>query len=257
MQSPLLPWEVIERVIGHSGDHPETLHSFSLTCRQLRPRALCFMVADAKFKTRDQIFDFCDFLQAKPHLKPLVRSIAVDPVHFAPFPLLHILPNLSAISFISQLHNEGDHSSEDGGLVDGGDSVDHSDSVADDDSSEDGILPEDGASPLALDLYEFDDEHGNGSQFFRPIVLNRSTVTCCKLSGTRIQALHLSHLSFSTYLDFARLLLTFTSIFRLTCDETIIRAEGNRAHLDAIKQRLSERLHLLTVSFCLLSVRES
>ena len=79
MQSPLLPWEVIERVISHahSDDDPEleTLFSFSLTCHQLRPRALCFMVADVGFKNRDQIFSFCNFLQAKPHLTHLVHSI--------------------------------------------------------------------------------------------------------------------------------------------------------------------------------------
>lgn len=96
----MLPWEVIERIIGHCGDHPKTLRSFSLTCRDLRPRALCLLVSDVHFVDRDQIFNFCDFLEASPHLKPFVRSIAVDPDDFAPFPVLHILPNLSSLTFV-------------------------------------------------------------------------------------------------------------------------------------------------------------
>ena len=104
MPSPLLPWEVIERVIGHSGDDFKTLLNFSLTCRDLRPRALCLLVADVRFKRRDQIFDFCDFLRANPHLKPLVCSIAIRPCDFAPFPLLSILPNLSKLKFYLPLN---------------------------------------------------------------------------------------------------------------------------------------------------------
>ena len=101
MDSPLLPWEVIERVIGHSSDHSSTLYNLSLTCRQLRPRALCLMVAHVALKSRERIFDFCAVLQAKPHLKPLVRSTVVDPTDFAPVPFLRILPNLSEIRFTS------------------------------------------------------------------------------------------------------------------------------------------------------------
>ena len=112
--SPLLPWEVIERVISHSYEPaigtpqryrwpitPESILNFSLTCRDLRPRSLCFLVANAILYTRDKAFDFCDFLEAKPHLQPFVRSISVDPENFAPIPLLqvHVLPNLSRVEF--------------------------------------------------------------------------------------------------------------------------------------------------------------
>lgn len=102
MQFPLLPWEVIERVISYSGDHRGTILSFSLTCRDLRPRSLCLLVADATFEGREQTFDFCDFLQTNPYLKAFVRSIAVDPNHFSPVPLFNVLPNLSDITFTSQ-----------------------------------------------------------------------------------------------------------------------------------------------------------
>ena len=193
MASPLLPWEVIERVIGHSGDDFQTLLNFSLTCRDLRPRTLCLLVAEVYFKDRDQIFDFCDFLQVNPHLKTLVCSIAVKPGDFAPFPLLSILPNLSKLKFYPPPNTR----QQDRKAV---------------------------------------------------MVLNRSTVSCCKSLGTNIQALHLSQLSFPTLLEFARLLLTFTDLKDLCCSRVLIRAKGNQAHVNVIKQRMSNRLHLSTVS---------
>ena len=101
MGSPRLPWEVIERIINHSGDHPQTLCSLALTCRQLRPRSRCLMVSRAVFKSRDHIFAFVDFLDGNPHLKPLVHSIVVELMDFPPFPLLHILSNLTEIEFNS------------------------------------------------------------------------------------------------------------------------------------------------------------
>ena len=188
MASPRLPWEVVERIIGHSGDEPETLLRFSLTCRNLRPRALCLLVSDVYFKRRVKIFDFCDFLEANAHLKPFVRSVTMSPDNFAPFPLLSILPDLADLTFIGY------------------------------------------------------DLHATIT------VLNRSSLVCCKRFGVHIQTLHLSDLSFPTYLEFARLLLAFTNIRYLFCSDVIIKSEGNRAPLDVMKPRMSERLHLLTVS---------
>lgn len=234
MQSPLLPWEVIERVISHShsGDdlEVETLSSFSLTCHQLRPHALCCMVADVGFKNRDQIFSFCDFLHAKPHLNPLVRSIVVNPVDFAPFPLLHILPNLSKIRLYSLFHSEDYYSV---------------DSSNEGNSSEDRRVA-DGHSSQDRDASRC--RRRRRREVLHPVVLNPSTLVCCQRFGTHIQALHLFVVSFSTYLDFARVLLAFANITHLTCEHTIIRAEGDSAPLEVIKRRLSERLRLLAVS---------
>ena len=92
-----LPWEVIERVIDHSRGHPKTLKILALTCRQLLPRTRLFMFSSIRFDSRDHVFAFVDFLQKNPHLMPVVRSIVVWPPDLAPFPLLHILPNLSEI----------------------------------------------------------------------------------------------------------------------------------------------------------------
>lgn len=96
--SILLPWELIERIIGHSS-HPETISNFSLTCHQLRPRSLSLLVINVTLRSRSKAFLFCDFLEAKPHLKPFVRSLIIRPNDFAPIPLLCILPNLSEIKF--------------------------------------------------------------------------------------------------------------------------------------------------------------
>ena len=96
--SPRLPWELIERIIGHCGDDPELLRNFSLSCPQLRPRSLCLMVADVKLKKREQIFAFRDFLGTHPHLRQLVASIRTWPDTSAPFHILHILPNVTKIT---------------------------------------------------------------------------------------------------------------------------------------------------------------
>ncbi|KAI1785777.1 hypothetical protein LXA43DRAFT_104173, partial [Ganoderma leucocontextum] len=102
MDSHQLPWEVIERVIDHSGGHPNTLRSLSLTCSQLRPRSRCLMFSRVDLRSRNAVFEFLDFLQDNPILKSFVRSIVVQPDDLAPFPLLHILSNLSEITFTAR-----------------------------------------------------------------------------------------------------------------------------------------------------------
>ena len=100
MQSPRLPWEVIERVISHSRREPNSLRAFSLTCRELLPRSRCVMLeAGVRLKSRDHAFALADFLQDNPHLKRFIRSIIVQPDDLPPFPLLRILSGLSEITF--------------------------------------------------------------------------------------------------------------------------------------------------------------
>ena len=97
--SPVLPWEVIERVIDQSCDDPSTLHNVSLTCRQLRPRSISHMFRHFDLKTRDHVFSLCEYLLRKSHLRQLVRSIAIHPSYFMPCPLLHVLYNLTECTF--------------------------------------------------------------------------------------------------------------------------------------------------------------
>ena len=189
MAFPLLPWEVIERVISHSSDDFKTLRNFSLTCHDLRPRAFCFLVAYyVYFKGRDRIFDFCDFLRDNPHLKPFIRSVTMEFRDFSPCPLLSIVPNLSEIKFVGHW----------------------SDTIS--------------------------------------TILHQSILKFCKANATHIQTLHLSQLFFPTFLDFARLLLTFTNLNDLCCSGVIIEAERDQEHVDGMKRRLSDRLHLSAVS---------
>ena len=103
--SLLLPWEVIERVIEHASDDHDLLRSFSLTCRQLRPRSFALIVAQYIFlDSRDRVSDFSDYLLSNPELQPLIHSISISPADFRPFPLVNMLPHLSALRFISPRH---------------------------------------------------------------------------------------------------------------------------------------------------------
>ncbi|EJF60375.1 hypothetical protein DICSQDRAFT_62917 [Dichomitus squalens LYAD-421 SS1] len=98
--SPRLPWEVIERIIGHSGDYWRTLCSLSLTCKQLRPYSLWLMVADVTFSRSEKIFAFRDFLCTQPQFRPFVRSISMgDPTYLA-FHLRYLLPNVTQMTML-------------------------------------------------------------------------------------------------------------------------------------------------------------
>ena len=107
--SPRLPWEVIERVIEHAHDDFEVLDSFSLTCRQLRPRSFALIIARYVYlDSRDRILAFSDFIQKEHKLQPLVQSISISPADFRPFPLVHMLPHLSTLLFTSPGYRNGD-----------------------------------------------------------------------------------------------------------------------------------------------------
>ena len=97
-----LPWEIIERVIENASDDRDLLRSFSLTCRQLRPRSFNLIIAQYVFlDSRDKVSDFCDFLLKRTELKSLIHSIAISPADFPPFPLVKVLPHLSTLGLIS------------------------------------------------------------------------------------------------------------------------------------------------------------
>ena len=106
-----LPWEVIERVIDHSASHTRTLRSFALTCSQLNPRSTFTLYRHLEFKKRDQIFDVCDVLRAKPHLQQCVQSISVNIDEFSPHPLLCMLPHLSEIKIYESWFKVSSHGS--------------------------------------------------------------------------------------------------------------------------------------------------
>ena len=205
--SLLLPWEVIERIISHCDCdskwwlNPKLILNFSLICRELRPRSLCLLVSHPVLSSSNKVFDFCDFLRGKPHLKPLVHSISVNPKDFAPVPLLRIVPNLSEIRFMV---------------------------------------------PPTREKIRFTVSSAFAERSFKPTVLNQSSLKSCQLLSGRIQTLCLSMLSFTTCLQLLRVLSAFERIERLVFSNVVINAEGEQAPLDVARQRLSQRLRLLT-----------
>ena len=85
----------------HTTDNFDLLRSFSLTCRQLRPRSFNLIIAQYVFlDSRDKVSDFCDFLLKRTELKSLIHSIAISPADFRPYPLVNMLPHLSKLLFI-------------------------------------------------------------------------------------------------------------------------------------------------------------
>lgn len=79
--------------------------------------------------------------------------------------------------------------------------------------------------------------------------LNQSILVCFHPLSAHIQTLCLSDLYLETYLHFFRFLSAFPRIIHLICDNNRINGEGEPRHLEMAKQRLSQRLRLVTVSF--------
>ncbi|TBU21332.1 hypothetical protein BD311DRAFT_598576, partial [Dichomitus squalens] len=101
MQSPTLPWEVIERAIDCCSGDNATLCACALTCSQLHPRSLFVLFANVDIKTHKQLMKFYEAVQAKPHLQPVVQSLSFPWDQFSPFSLLSILPGLRHVTFDS------------------------------------------------------------------------------------------------------------------------------------------------------------
>ena len=99
---PLLPWEVVERIIEYASDDLELLRSFSLTCRQLRPRSFSLIVARYIFLgSRDRVSGFYDFLLENAELRSSIQSLTISPADFSPVPLVNMLSRLSTLIFVS------------------------------------------------------------------------------------------------------------------------------------------------------------
>ncbi|TBU37571.1 hypothetical protein BD309DRAFT_876163 [Dichomitus squalens] len=99
MQSLTLPVEVVEGVVDCCSGDATTLLAFSLTCRDIHPRSILVLYTHVELEDRDQLFDFCDALKAKPERQPIVQSLLIYGEDFAPYPLLSMLPALRHIKF--------------------------------------------------------------------------------------------------------------------------------------------------------------
>ena len=74
---PLLPVEILEKVVDYCSGIPYTLCNLSLTCRQLLPRTRYHLFASIMIKGADlqRLYSFCDALNAHPKLGSLIRSV--------------------------------------------------------------------------------------------------------------------------------------------------------------------------------------
>ena len=223
MDTPRLPWEVIERAIDISCGHPNTLCSLALTCRQLRSRSRLVMFRRVQLESSDHVFDFVAFLQANPQLKTLVRTIVVTPAAFGPS-LLYILPNLSSIECVDESQLEEPEDEEEGGEY------------------ELFNIPDRTHPPTSVGIH-------------RSLAVHHTSLACFTRLGAHIQTLSLNSVSFPTTLSFAQMLLAFASITRLVCKKVEIETASNGASLEVVARRLSERMQLkeFVVSICLIN----
>ena len=96
-----------------------------------------------------------------------------------------------------------------------------------------------------------------------PHTLHQRSLTCCKLFGGSIETLYLScDTGPWTLQKISELLMAFKNIRTLICAGIHFASEEDTAHIQAIKQRMSERLHLrsVTVSYpfaCLFIITNS
>ncbi|TBU41763.1 hypothetical protein BD309DRAFT_824625, partial [Dichomitus squalens] len=70
---PMIPTEVVEYVIDDLWDDIYTLHSFSLTCRDLVPRSRCYIFSDVRIVGQGQLNSFLNLLTASTAIPSLVR----------------------------------------------------------------------------------------------------------------------------------------------------------------------------------------
>ncbi|TBU23028.1 hypothetical protein BD311DRAFT_596908, partial [Dichomitus squalens] len=98
-QSPVLPWEVIERAIDLCAGDKATLCALALTCSHLHPRSLFVLFTNVDIQSQDQLMKFHDAVQAAPHLQSVVQSLSFPWDNFSPFSLLSILPGLRHVTF--------------------------------------------------------------------------------------------------------------------------------------------------------------
>ena len=82
--------------------------------------------------------------------------------------------------------------------------------------------------------------------------LHHSSLAAFRSHGTHVQTLRLQYVSFSSG-AFIRVLLALTSLTHLTCMNVEgIMANGNKAHLEGLKRRLSKQMCLKTLTVSVL-----
>ena len=111
-----LPIDVQETVIDESADDVDTLRQCALTCRDWLPRSRFHLLSAICISTQEDIYSFCDYLDAHPERRSLVRSITMAPdvaekrpaclVGTFPVSLLSRLPKLQGWALRNRLPNK-------------------------------------------------------------------------------------------------------------------------------------------------------
>ena len=108
-----LPWEVMERIIKHASSDLNLLLSFSLTCRQLRPRSFSLIIAKyVLLGTKDQMSALCSFLRKNTKFQVFVHSITISLADFSPSPLVKMIPHISTLRLVSHIYEKYDDPQE-------------------------------------------------------------------------------------------------------------------------------------------------
>ncbi|KAI1785428.1 hypothetical protein LXA43DRAFT_847041, partial [Ganoderma leucocontextum] len=71
------PVEVQEHVIDRSAVDVLTLRNCALTCRVWLPRSRLHLFSTIRISTQEDIYSFCDLLDAEPDRRMMVRSITM------------------------------------------------------------------------------------------------------------------------------------------------------------------------------------
>ena len=206
-----LPWEVIEQVVEQLWDRRDTLHNFSLVCRQLHPLSSALFWAHIDVKSRDHCLQLCETIRGAPHIGTLVRSITVSALHLTPS-LLYVFPNLSNVTVISPF-------------------------VADRYSAV--------ASSEYIPYSNIGGAHTKSVDQRPTLQLHPSSLTCYQQLGTHISTLHLVNSPFLSSLGFAQVLLAFKRIKHLSLDKVLIlQPVALHGPHDVLSRRLSAELQL-------------
>ena len=112
-----LPLEVEENIIDHLHDHTSTLLDCSMVCKSWIPRARFHLFRSISIRYKDELDEICNFLDANPSLRSLVRTVTLSGIDFcqpelfevAPIVLLPKLPHVHQWEFVPsrQRHSRG------------------------------------------------------------------------------------------------------------------------------------------------------
>ncbi|KAI0793585.1 hypothetical protein C8Q74DRAFT_517861 [Fomes fomentarius] len=221
----IFPPEIKDLIIDQLRYDPQTLWQCALTCSGWLRRSRYNLLARVRVRTRKQLLTLCSAIIQYPHLRPLVRSVTLEPergrpeslylMDTIPIPLLTLLPNLTHWNLlgvpiekpVKVTENTADHGAQEGAVV----------GTDRDKKSRYSALP-----------------------------CHRLALACLRRHSTTIQALHLTTVSFPTSMDCAISLLSFPALRSLWLGA--IAVDSSQIIPDAWVSRVAGRVHIRSLS---------